>query len=136
MRRAQSAPSAGAAAAVQLRPLVPADGEIYRAFRLDALAAFPDTSQDALSELGSRVGETEAETASLARQVEQLVAARPNEHDDQLADRLEPLERRLSTLAEEIGRAKTLWPVALGSLEGRLDDLSRLQDERSAAATH
>jgi len=102
----------------------------------EALAAFPDTSPDALAELGSRVGETEAETASLARQVEQLVAARPNEHDDQLADRLEALERRLATLAEEIGRAKTLWPVALRSLEGRLDDLSRLQDERSAAATH
>jgi DNA-binding FrmR family transcriptional regulator len=100
----------------------------------EALGAFPDTGPDVLVALGSRLDSTNADAASLAKRVEHLENAPPDDGAGQLGDRLDLLERRVSTLTEEIGRAKTLWPVALRSLEARLDDVARHQDEHAAEA--
>jgi chromosome segregation ATPase len=99
----------------------------------EALSALPDTEPDALSALESRLVANEHETGALARHVEQLAAVRVDESDGKHGDRLDSIERRVSALAEEIGRAKTLWPVALRSLEARLDDVAHRQEERAAA---
>jgi hypothetical protein len=40
----------------------------------------------------------------------------------ELGARLEALDQQVAGLASELARAKTLWPVALRSLEARLDD--------------
>ena len=41
-----------------------------------------------------------------------------------LAERIDGLDARVEAVAAEIKRAKTLWPVALRSLEARLDDVA------------
>jgi hypothetical protein len=40
-----------------------------------------------------------------------------------VSERFDRIEARIAAVAAEMGRAKTLWPVALRSLEARLDDL-------------
>ena len=45
------------------------------------------------------------------------------------------LDERVATVATEIARAKTLWPVALRSLEARLDDAASATRPRRAEAT-
>ena len=42
----------------------------------------------------------------------------------ELAERIDALDGRVAAVAAEIARAKTLWPVALRSLEARLDDVA------------
>ncbi len=52
----------------------------------------------------------------------------------ELAARLEALDQRVATISTEVARAKTLWPVALRSLEARLDDaVSRTHDDEQTA---
>ena len=80
----------------------------------EALSAFPDMGSSAVEELATRVERME----SAAREAAE---ARSNGTDD-LAHRIEVIDRRLATVATEVARAKTLWPVALRSLEARLDD--------------
>ena len=52
-----------------------------------------------------------------------------------LARRIEHFERREDALLAEIERAQALWPVALRSLEARLDDLVAKQDDLEAGRT-
>ena len=40
----------------------------------------------------------------------------------ELTRRVDRIEQRVVSVAEEVARAKTLWPVALRSLEARLED--------------
>ena len=40
----------------------------------------------------------------------------------ELAGRIDVIDQRVAAVAAEVARAKTLWPVALRSLEARLDD--------------
>ena len=40
----------------------------------------------------------------------------------ELSSRIDMIDQRVASVAEEVSRAKTLWPVALRSLEARLDD--------------
>ena len=40
----------------------------------------------------------------------------------ELNSRIDAIDQRVANVAEEVSRAKTLWPVALRSLEARLDD--------------
>ena len=51
----------------------------------------------------------------------------------ELGARLEALDQQVAGLASELARAKTLWPVALRSLEARLDDAV---PERTRRADH
>jgi chromosome segregation ATPase len=97
----------------------------------EALGALPDAGPEALTALAARADASDAATASLVRRLDQLEGALVDERDSALAEQVGRLERRVSTVAEEIGRAKTLWPVALRSLEARLDDVARRQDEHA-----
>ena len=52
----------------------------------------------------------------------------------ELGARLEALDQRVATISTEVARGKTLWPVALRSLEARLDDaVSRMHDDEQTA---
>jgi chromosome segregation ATPase len=91
----------------------------------EALGAFPDAGPDALAALDSRVDAAAAGLASVTSRLEQLERAPIDDDAGDLADRIDALDRRVAALADEISRAKTLWPVALRSLEARLDDVVR-----------
>ncbi len=58
----------------------------------------------------------------MSQRVDRLEAVRVDEAVAELAERIDRLDKRLETASVEIARAKTLWPVALRSLEARLDD--------------
>ena len=100
----------------------------------EALAAFPDAGPDALSALGSRINATATGLTSLTSRLERLERARLDDRAGDLAERINGLEGRVSTVADEIARAKTLWPVALRSLEARLDDFVRPPAQPLSAA--
>src|SRR4249919_284536 len=100
----------------------------------EALAAFPDAGPDALSALGSRIDATATGLTSLTSRLERLERARLDDRAGDLAERINGLEGRVSTVADEIARAKTLWPVALRSLEARLDDVVRPPAQPLSAA--
>ncbi|HEX2427445.1 MAG TPA: hypothetical protein VHI53_05925 [Gaiellaceae bacterium] len=89
----------------------------------DALSALPDASPEALDEMGSKVESNAAVMASLAARLEGLEAAHVEQVPVQVSERFDRIEARIAAVAAEMGRAKTLWPVALRSLEARLDDL-------------
>jgi chromosome segregation ATPase len=80
----------------------------------EALSAFPDLGSSAVEELATRVERMESATREASE-------ARSKGTDD-LAHRIDVIDRRVATVATEVARAKTLWPVALRSLEARLDD--------------
>jgi chromosome segregation ATPase len=80
----------------------------------EALSAFPDMGSSAVEELATRVELMESATREASE-------ARSKGADD-LAHRIDVIDRRVATVATEVARAKTLWPVALRSLEARLDD--------------
>lgn len=88
----------------------------------EALGALEDTDPDALAELTARVESAVADAAALAPRIETLEGSRVDGQLTRLAEQLEAMDRRLSGVSVEIARAKTLWPVALRSLEARLDD--------------
>jgi chromosome segregation ATPase len=91
----------------------------------EALGAFPDAGPDALAALDSRVDAAAAGLASVTSRLEQLESAPTDDRAGDLADRVDALDGRVAALADDISRAKTLWPVALRSLEARLDDVAR-----------
>ena len=88
----------------------------------EALGALEDTDPDALTELTARVESAVADAAALGPRIEALEGSRVDGQLTRLAEQLEAMDRRLSGVSVEIARAKTLWPVALRSLEARLDD--------------
>ena len=89
-----------------------------------ALGAFPDTDPDALAVLTRRLDTTSAGATALANRVDRLEATHVDDLLTGLAERIDGLDGRVETVAVEIKRAKTLWPVALRSLEARLDDVA------------
>ena len=91
----------------------------------EALGAFPDAGPDTLAALDSRIEAATTGLASVTSRLEQLESARTDDRAGDLTDRIDALDGRVAALADEISRAKTLWPVALRSLEARLDDVAR-----------
>ncbi len=89
----------------------------------EALHAFPDAAPDALATLASKLDTTVADMASLAGRLERVEAVHVDRVATDLGERLDRIDARIAAVAAEMGRAKTLWPVALRSLEARLDDL-------------
>ncbi len=85
----------------------------------EALGAFTDTDPDALAALTRRLDTTSAGAAALANRVERLEATHVDDLLTGLAERIDVLDGRVEAVAIEIRRAKTLWPVALRSLEAR-----------------
>ena len=89
----------------------------------DALGALPDASPEALAALISRVESTAAGLTSVASRLERLEAVHVDQVAAELSERFDHLDARIAAVIAEMGRAKTLWPVALRSLEARLDDV-------------
>jgi chromosome segregation ATPase len=80
----------------------------------EALHAFPDLGATPSDELAERLERVETAT----RKATESSARTAGE----LSARIDDIDRRVATVAEEVSRAKTLWPVALRSLEARLED--------------
>ena len=80
----------------------------------EALHAFGELDSTALDELAARIERMEAATRDAAD-------AR-DRGSVELTRRVDRIEQRVVSVAEEVARAKTLWPVALRSLEARLED--------------
>lgn len=80
----------------------------------EALHALPEASATSVDELAARLERVETAT----RKATEASARTAGE----LSARIDDIDRRLAAVAEEVSRAKTLWPVALRSLEARLDD--------------
>ena len=59
----------------------------------------------------------------MASRLERLEAVHIDQVAAELSERFERLDARIAAVIAEMGRAKTLWPVVLRSLEARLDDV-------------
>ena len=80
----------------------------------EALSALSEVGSSSVDELAARVERVESAASE---------AAEAREHaTGELARRIDVIDQRVATVATEVARAKTLWPVALRSLEARLDD--------------
>ncbi len=79
-----------------------------------ALSAFPELGSDSIEDLAARIERVETATRK-ATETNGRAAS-------DLTGRIDVVDRRVATVAAEVARAKTLWPVALRSLEARLDD--------------
>jgi chromosome segregation ATPase len=80
-----------------------------------------------LESLHRQVSESSSRIESIADDFREAIGAFPEATPDQLGElsaRIEVVEKRVATVAVEVARAKTLWPVALRSLEARLDDVA------------
>ncbi len=93
----------------------------------EALQALPEPSSASIDDVAERLERIEA-TARKATEASARTAG-------ELSGRIDVIDQRVATVAAEVARAKTLWPVALRSLEARLDDAvhARIQDPDDAA---
>jgi DNA repair exonuclease SbcCD ATPase subunit len=91
----------------------------------ETLHALPEPSSTSLDELATRLERVEASTRKATESSARTAA--------ELSGRIDVIEQRVATVAEEVSRAKTLWPVALRSLEARLDDAVHSQRPESDA---
>ena len=80
----------------------------------EALSALPEPGSASLDDLAGRLERIEAST----RKASETNARAAGE----LTGRIDAMDQRVAAVAAELARAKTLWPVALRSLEARLDD--------------
>jgi chromosome segregation ATPase len=80
----------------------------------EALHAFPVPSSTSLDELATRLERLETATRNATESSARI--------GGELSGRIDLIDQCVATVAEEVSRAKTLWPVALRSLEARLDD--------------
>jgi chromosome segregation ATPase len=93
----------------------------------EALYALPEPGAASLDDLAGRLERIEAST----RKASETNARTAGE----LTGRIDVIDHRVAAVAAEVARAKTLWPVALRSLEARLDDaVHSHRPEPSAAA--
>ena len=93
----------------------------------EALSALPEPGSASLDDLAGRLERIEAST----RKASETNARTAGE----LTGRIDVIDQRVAAVAAEVARAKTLWPVALRSLEARLDDaVHGHRPEPSAAA--
>ena len=89
----------------------------------EALGTLPDASPEALAALTSKVESTARRSDVVASRLERLEAVHVDQVAAELRERFDRLDARIAAVTAEMGRAKTLWPVALRSLEARLDDV-------------
>ncbi|HYI73813.1 MAG TPA: hypothetical protein VEW90_00980 [Gaiellaceae bacterium] len=96
----------------------------------EALHAFPELESTSLGALVARVERVE----TAAREAAETTDRRGTE----LARKIDRIDERVASVAAEVERAKTLWPIALRSLEARLEDVAHARrapdaDEQSSA---
>jgi DNA repair exonuclease SbcCD ATPase subunit len=82
----------------------------------EALHAFPEPSATSVDDLAARLERLE----TAARKANEAGARAAGE----LSGRIDVIDQRVAIVADEVSRAKTLWPVALRSLEARLEDVA------------
>jgi chromosome segregation ATPase len=80
----------------------------------ETLHAIPEPSSASIDDVAARLERIE----TAARKATEASARTAGE----LSGRIDAIDQRVATVAAEVSRAKTLWPVALRSLEARLDD--------------
>lgn len=88
----------------------------------EALGAFPESAPEAIAAVRSQLQSTVEQIETVARRLDAIEAARPESLVRELVQRIEILDKRVAAVSAEVARAKTLWPVALRSLEARLED--------------
>jgi predicted nucleic acid-binding Zn-ribbon protein len=93
----------------------------------EALHVFPELSATSIADLGARLERLE----SAGRKTNETGARAAAE----LSERIDVVDQRLATVADEVSRAKTLWPVALRSLEARLEDVAHTRKPEPHLAT-
>ncbi|HEU5489731.1 MAG TPA: hypothetical protein VFU84_02975 [Gaiellaceae bacterium] len=96
----------------------------------EALHAFPELGSTSIDDLAARLGRIETETRKAAETSARVAG--------ELGGQIEAIDQRVATVADEVSRAKTLWPVALRSLEARLDDAvhARRHEAETTPETH
>ncbi len=80
----------------------------------EALSALPEPGSASLDDLAARLERIESSTRK-ATETNSRTAS-------ELTGRIDAVDQQVAAVAAEVTRAKTLWPVALRSLEARLDD--------------
>jgi chromosome segregation ATPase len=80
----------------------------------EALSALPEPGSSSLDDLAGRLERIESSTRKAAETNARTAA--------ELTGRIDVVDQHVAAVAAEVARAKTLWPVALRSLEARLDD--------------
>jgi chromosome segregation ATPase len=93
----------------------------------EAMSALPDPTSFSTDDLAARIEDiahaVEVGTGRIDRIETALREAETRERGaDELPGRLAAVDQRVAAVATELAHAKTLWPVALRSLEARLDD--------------
>ena len=89
----------------------------------DALSALPEPASAGVDELLARVARLSERVESFEASAREAAAASRQTAAD-LTERIAVVEQRVATMASEVARAKTLWPIALRSLEARLEDVA------------
>ncbi|HUG65012.1 MAG TPA: hypothetical protein VMK83_07325 [Gaiellaceae bacterium] len=89
----------------------------------EALSAFPELGPGSVDELAARVERVVERVASVETSSRETADARERKASE-LTRRIDAIEQQVATVANEVARARTLWPVALRSLEARLDDVA------------
>jgi len=102
--------------------------------RIDELSSGVESSttshadeEERLGALHRQVTDSSSRIESIADDLREALAAFPEatpEQLDELGTRIDSVEKRVASVAAEVARAKMLWPVALRSLEARLDDVA------------
>jgi chromosome segregation ATPase len=100
----------------------------------EALGAFPEAAPEAIAAVRSQLQSTVEQVETVARRLDALEAARPEGVVRELVERVELLDKRVAAVSAEVARAKTLWPVALRSLEARLEDVTTARHHAAASA--
>ena len=88
----------------------------------EALGAFPESAPEAIAAVRSQLQSTVEQVETVARRLDAVESARSEGVVRELVERIEILDKRVAAVSAEVARAKTLWPVALRSLEARLED--------------
>jgi chromosome segregation ATPase len=102
----------------------------------EALGAFPEATPEAVAAVASKVDAAVAGLEAAAERLDRLEESRSEARVVELGARLESIDKRVSSVAAEIARAKTLWPVALRSLEARLDDVAAASAQPEVTTPH
>jgi chromosome segregation ATPase len=99
----------------------------------DALSAFSELGPPNERDLTTLVEQLVSRIEKIETATREASTARDQSVGD-VGQRIDLVEQRVAAVATEVAHAKTLWPVALRSLEARLDDVAS-HDRRPSPAS-
>ena len=88
-----------------------------------ALGAFPEAAPETLAAVKAQLQSAVDQIETVSQRLEALETAHPEHLVTSVVERVDLLDKRVAAVSAEIARAKTLWPVALRSLEARLENV-------------